>query len=91
MEYTDDEKTYFNLWLLNKNADEISSEMGISKSYLSVMKEKFDAIHNEIGNDMGKRLAMLEGIGLIEPLKPIKLTEKGRESLKKYNDHGHFW
>lgn len=89
MEYTDDEKTYFNLRLLNKNADEISSEMGISKSYLSVIKEKFDAIHSEIGNDMGKQLSMLEDIGLIEPLKPITLTDNGRESLKKYSRESH--
>ena len=82
MDYTDDEKAYFKLRLCNKNSDEISSEMGISKSYLSIIKEKFDAIYMEAGNDIGKQLRILEDIGLIEPLKPIVLTEKGRESLK---------
>lgn len=76
--FTQKEVEIFKAWLLNKKNNEIAAQLRVTDAYISQtikkIKEKMHTLQNSIN--------LLEEMGLIEPITPLKLTEEGKISLK---------
>jgi hypothetical protein len=82
MKLSDNEIAVYKGWLLNKKNKDIAQEMGVSESYISQTIKELETKVSTIKDS----LAVLEEIGAIDPITPIKIAGKNRRSTKKPSD-----
>src|SRR5689334_21379874 len=82
MKLSENEITIYKKWLLNKKNKDIAQEMGVSESYISQTIDKFESKLTSIKDSV----AVLEQIGAIDPITPIKIAGKNRRSIKRASD-----
>ena len=76
---TTNEVDVYKQWFLDKKNKEMAEELELSKDRINQTIKK---INDEISSAKDS-LALLEQMGIVDPIIPLKLTEKGRSSVLK--------
>ncbi len=77
--FSEKEIAVFKAWLSHKKNKEIADELGVSESYISQTLTKIKMKINTLENSFD----LLQEMGVINSITPLKLTDKGRASLKE--------
>lgn len=77
--FTNEQLEIYKRWLLNKKNKEVARELSVSEAYVSQTLKKI----NEKIRNLKDSLPLLEKIGVVDSITPLKLTEEGRSAVQK--------
>lgn len=77
--FTPKEIEIFKAWVQGRKNKEIAEDLGVSEPYVSQTVSKIQTKVTTLDNSF----ELLKDIGIIEPMKSLKLTDEGRKSFQR--------